>query len=342
MTRAMHALVGLAAAASFLAPACWAASGTDADLSLDAAVVVVDGAAISGLQFESALAAAIRQKFYHRRPPEDQLVALRREVAEHLIDRVLLAREAQRRGIRADEEQVRAKIADYERRNRDRQEWQESRAQVLPELTHALEQQSMMAQLEAATRVVPPPAEAELRAYYESHPEQFTRPEQLRLSMILAKIDPSTGAVEREQVRKQMADLVKQLENGADFTALARQYSGDKSAVNGGDLGHQHRGMLPQGIETEIDKLAVGAISEPLRLLEGVAIFRVVERKPAQLSKLEDVRRSVAELWARAQGENQWRALTARLRADAKISIGGEIVPAAVGQGAAVGATAAR
>ncbi len=342
MTRVTRTLAGLAAAAWVLAPACWAANGTDADVSPDAAVIVVDGAAISGLQFESALAAAVRQKFYHRRPPDDQLAVLRREVTEHLIDRVLLAREAQRRGIRADEEQVRTKLADYERRNRDRQEWQESRAQVLPELTHALEQQSMMAQLEAATRVVPPPAEAELRTYYESHPEQFTQPEQLRLSMILVKIDPSSDAAEQEQMRKQIGDLAKQLENGADFAALARQYSGDKSAANGGDLGHQHRGMLPQGIETEIDNLAVGAISEPLRLLEGVAIFRVAERKPARLSKLEDVRRSVAELWARAQGETQWRALNARLRADAKISIGGELVRAAAREGATVGVTAAR
>ncbi|TAK67054.1 MAG: hypothetical protein EPO19_12260 [Betaproteobacteria bacterium] len=341
MTRMKRTLAGLAAAAWFLAPACLAANGPDAGSSPDAVAAVVDGAAISAQQFEVALAAAIRQKYYHRQPPEDQLAALRREVTDSLVNRVLLLKEAQRLGIRADAEQVRAKIADYEQRYRDLPQWRESRARVLPELTRALEEQSAVAQLEAATRVAPSPAEAELRAYYESHPELFTQPEQLRLSMILLKIDPSAPAAAREQALEHARDIVKQLANGADFAGLARRHSGDSSAADGGDMGYRHRGMLPQGIETVIDKMAPGAISEPLRLLEGIAIFRVAERRPAQLRTLEEVRRNVAELWAREQGEAQWRELNARLRAGAEIRIGGDRVRASAGDSGTAGAGAA-
>ena len=339
MTKMMRSLVSLAAAAWLFAPACWAGD-TPSD-SPEAAIAVVDGTPISLQQFETALAASIRQKFYHRQPPEDQLAALRREVADNLVNRLLLSKEAQRRGIRADEEQVRAETAIYEKRYRDRPQWQESRAQILPALTRVLEEQSVIAQLEAATRVAPQPTEAQLRAYYESHPEQFTQPEQLRLAMILLKIDPSSEASEREQVQERIQDLAKQLAGGADFATLARQHSADSTASEGGDMGYRHRGTLPQGIETVIDQMAPGAVSEPIRLLEGMAIFRLVERKPAQLKALETVRRNVAELWAREKGETQWRELNARLRAGAEIKLVGEGVSIYANDTSAVGAIAA-
>ncbi len=324
MVRVKRAFASLVAAAGLLAPACWAATAPDADGAPSAVFAMVDGAVISAEEFEGALAAAIRQKFYHRQPPEDQLAALRGEVTDRMVNRVLLLKEAQRRGIHADEEKVRAEIAAYDQRYRDRSQWQESRARVLPALTRALQEQSAIARLEAATRVVPPTAEAGLRAYYESHPELFTRPEQLRLSMILFRIDPSSPPSVREQTLEQARDIVKQLANGADFAELARVHSNDDSARAGGDMGYRHRGTLPAGIESEIDKLAPGAISEPLRLLEGVAIFRLAERRPAQLRTLEEVRGNVAELWGREQGETQWRGLLARLRAGAEIRIAGQ------------------
>ncbi len=340
MSRVKRALAGAAAALWLLAPGCAASAGAVSQGAPDAIHVVVDGTAISTEQFDAALLAAVRAKYYHRQPPEDQLAALRSEVTDNLVNRVLLLKEAQRRGVSPDEEQVRARIAAFEQRYRNQPQWQEARAQVLAELTPALQQQNVLERLEAATRVAPPPTEAGLRAYYASHPEQFTQPEQVRLSMILLKIDPSAPASALEQARQQAQDLVKQLGNGADFATLARQHSGDDSASKGGDLGLRHRGMLPQGIESIIDKLAPGAVSEPLRLLEGVAVLRLAERKPALLKTLEEVRGNVAELWAREQGETQWRELRERLRAGAEIRVGANHVRAAAAADAS--GTAAR
>ena len=336
MTGMMRALAILAAAAGLPAP-CWSTTGAHADGAPSAVFAVVDGVAISAAEFEGALAAAIRQKFYHRRPPEDQLAPLRDEVADRMVNRVLLLNEARRRGIFPDEEKVRVEVAAYEKRYRDRPQWQEGRAQVLPAITQVLQEQSVIAQLEAVIRAASPPAEAGLRAYYESHRELFTEPERLRLSMILLKVDPSAPPSAWEQALERAQDIVTQLASGADFAELARLHSGDGSARDGGDMGYRHRGTVPPGIESEIDKMAVGAISEPFRLLEGVAIFRLVERKPAQLRQLEEVRRNVAELWAREQGETQWRDTLTRLRAAAEIRIGADRRSDPAAEGGAIG-----
>jgi parvulin-like peptidyl-prolyl isomerase len=294
-----RAMVSLAAAAGLLAPASWGATGPAAEGGGRGVFAVVDGTVISTRDFEAALAGAIRQKFYHRRPPEAQLVQLRQDVTDGLVNRVLLLREAQQRGIQPDEEKVRKELAAFEQRNRDRPQWQEARAELLPALTQALQEQSIIARLEAATRVASWPTEAALRAYYDLHPEQFTEPERVRLSMTLLKVDPAAPAAALEQALAKAQELVGQLAAGADFAETARLHSDDTSAREGGDLGYRHRGTLPRGVEAAIANLALGAISEPLRLLEGIAVLRLVDRKAAQLRSLEDVRRSVVDLWAR-------------------------------------------
>ncbi len=323
MTPMNQALAGFAALAGLLASG-WALADGPRAGGERSVIAVVEGTSISDAELEEALAATIRQKFYHRQPSEDQLEALRRDVTELLVNRVLLVKEAQRRSIRADEEKVRAELAAFERRYRQQPNWPKIREQALPALTRALQEQSIVAQMEAATRAVPPPGEAELRSYYTSRPELFTEPERVRLSMILLKVDPSSPAAAWEQALQLAQDIAGQIAAGADFAELARRHSGDASASRGGDMGYQHRGMLPPGIEKEIDKIAPGGILGPIRLLEGMAVLRLAERKPAQLRTLEDVRRTVAELWTREQGETQWRGLIARLRADADIRMVGD------------------
>lgn len=311
-----------AASAAGLLLSCCSIATAAADDAQAPLFALVEGTAISVADFEAALAISIRQRFYHRRPREEQLESLRREVTERLVDRVLLLKEAQRRGMPVDEEKASAQLAAYEQRYRDQAHWQETRAEVLPALARALREQNMIADLELATRAVPAPAESDLRSYYAAHPEQFTEPERVRLSVILLKVDPSSPADAWDRAMQRAQDIAKQLRAGADFGDMARRYSDDASAPEGGDMGYRHRGMLLPALESEVDKMAPGAVSEPVRLLEGVAIFRLTSRMPARLRHLEEVRRAVAELWAREQGEARWRELVTRLRAGADIRFG--------------------
>lgn len=296
---------------------------------------VVDDVVIGAQEFDQALTAAITQKFYHRRPPDDQLELLRKDVGDRLVDSVLLLKEARRRGIAPDAKKIDQELATFERRNRNRPQWQEIRAQMLPELTRALQDRNLVEQLEASVRLVTPPSEAQLAAYFDAHPESFTEPERLRLSLILLKVDPSEPATTWEATRDRARGLLAQIAAGTSFGEVARQHSGDKSASEGGDMGYWHRGTLPSALEGELDKLAVGAISEPIRILEGIAVLRLDERRPAQLRKLAEVRAGVIELWTRDRAEEQWRELIARLRTNAtiRVSVGNPARPVAAADG---------
>jgi parvulin-like peptidyl-prolyl isomerase len=187
---------------------------------------------------------------------------------------------------------------------------------MLPPLKLRLEQNSVLDQLQASVRKVPEPGDAQVRAYYEQHKDKFTEPEQVKISLILLKVDPSSPQAKWNGAMEEGATIAKRLRGGADFAQLANLHSGDASASKGGQLDYVHRGMLPEAAQASIDKMQPGAVSDPVTLIEGVAILRLDDRKPARLNPLSAVRQRAHDLLLRDQSEQAWSALIARLRRD--------------------------
>lgn len=315
------------ALAAFLALSCcmtFAAPGTSGTSTSPTAKPVradtrpafarVAGSVITAQEYDNALAVAARNKFYHGKPPEGEIALLQREVGEQIVARVLLLREAKRRGLKPDTAEVQKKLGEYEQRYASSAQWQASRAQILPGLTQRLEEDSLYGQIERLARNVPTPDSKEVRAYYAAHPDKFTEPEQLRVSVILLKVDPGAAQVAWDKAYEEALDITRRLRGGADFATLARIHSADDSAEKGGDLGYLHRGMLPDGSQAAMDKAKPGEIPDPLRVLEGIAVLRLEDRKAAKLNSLEAVQARARDLCQREQSDQALNTLVARLK----------------------------
>ena len=89
---------------------------------------------------------------------------------------------------------------------------------------------------------------------------------------------------------KQTIALINELrqrivDDGEEFTSLARQNSDDAtSVVAGGDLDWVSEGGMPIEMETVIDTLEVGEISEPFRSQMGWHIAEILGRRESDLS----------------------------------------------------------
>jgi parvulin-like peptidyl-prolyl isomerase len=280
----------------------------------DPVFATVAGTVITQSEYGSALQTAARSKFYHGKPPEGEVAALQREVANKMVARVLLLREAKRLGMRPDAAAIGQAVQGYEQRYAGNERWQKERAQVLPRLTERLEQDNLLAQLENDVRakVVADPAAA--RAYYARHPEKFTEPERLRVSLILLKVDPAAAPQILAGADAEARAIAKRLREGADMAELARLHSADRSAAQGGDMGYLHAGMLPNGAEEVLKAMRIGQISDPVRVLEGIAIFRLTERKEARLLPFDTVAARAGELQLSEGKDAAWAAFVAELR----------------------------
>jgi parvulin-like peptidyl-prolyl isomerase len=79
-------------------------------------------------------------------------------------------------------------------------------------------------------------------------------------------------------------------------------------------MGYLHEGMLPDGTQEVLSKLKPGETTETLRLLEGIAVFRMVDRKPAQAHPFDEVKARAQELAQRDQSEAAWITFVADLK----------------------------
>ena len=143
----------------------------------------------------------------------------------------------------------------------------------------------------------------------------------MRVSVILLKVDPSANDAAWKAIEERAKALARRLRGGEDFAALARQHSAEASALQGGDMGYMHRGMLPEGSQDVLEKLKVGEVADPQRLLEGYAVFRVTDRKPAIPHTLEQVQLRARQLTQREQADLAWNAFVKDLKSGTPIEI---------------------
>lgn len=303
-----------APAAAASAPAGAGKAAAPAPAPAPAILARVGDTVITYDDFAAAFNVAARNKFYHARAPEHEVAALQREVADQLVNRVLLLREARARGMKPDAAEVQKTIQGYDMRYGNSEPWKSSRATMLPPLQARLEEENLLAQIEAAARNVPKPTVQEVRAYYNANPEKFTEPEQLRVSVILRSVPPASPNTVWLQAFEEMQAIAERIKAGADFAAEARQHSKDQTREQGGDMGYLHTGMLPEGTEAIVQALQPGQVTNPMQILEGIALFKVTGRKPPKLNSFEAVQQRAHDLLARDRSDQAWSKLVADLR----------------------------
>jgi parvulin-like peptidyl-prolyl isomerase len=281
----------------------------------------VGNVVITWQDYANAYASQANNKFYHAKPTDDALAAFQREVGDKLVTDALVVQEAKRRKLKPDSNAINQEVQKYEQRFANDPNWLEARKRVVPIVTKRLQDENIRAQLEKIVRNVAPPSTKELHEYYDSHPDKFTSPPQPRISVILIRVDPSSTEEEWHKAMEEGEGLVKRLRVGEDFAALARQYSGDVTAEEGGDMGYLHTGMLPGLPEEAVSKLQPGETSDPVKLLEGVAIFRLVDRIQPTPSTFEASQERVSELLLSEKREITWNAFIAKLRQKTPIHV---------------------
>lgn len=108
---------------------------------------------------------------------------------------------------------------------------------------------------------------------------------QTRARHILLRISPQfsqDAAVSRlSQLREQIVS------RQANFAALAREYSQDGSAREGGDLGWANPGQFVPEFEEAMNQLRPGQLSQPVVSRFGVHLIQVDERRHYTLSERE-------------------------------------------------------
>ena len=133
----------------------------------------------------------------------------------------------------------------------------------------------------------------EIKEFYDMHIEQYQRPARVRVRHILIRVNPEAGPDVVEKANKKAEKVRAEALRDANFAALARQYSDDPSASEGGDLGYFSRGELDPALEKAVFSLGKGEISPVVRARRGFHVVKVEDVQKAKTKRLDAVKEEI-------------------------------------------------
>lgn len=134
--------------------------------------------------------------------------------------------------------------------------------------------------------------DADLKQYYGQHLSDYRVPDRVMVSHILFKTTGKSPA-DVLQITATAQDVLKQLKAGADFGELAKKYSEDTTAQNGGDLGWIVRGQTVKEFEQAAFSMKPGQISDLVTTTYGIHILKVTDKQLAHLQTFDEVKDSI-------------------------------------------------
>lgn len=125
----------------------------------------------------------------------------------------------------------------------------------------------------------------EIESYYKQNISHFKEPETMRVSRIFIPYEER----EKELVKGEAQNILEKLKAGEDFSEMAKKYSKDEKAAQGGDWGFFEWKKLSSQEQEQISHLESGENSEIVELEDGLSILKITEKKPEVIRPLEEV-----------------------------------------------------
>lgn len=154
----------------------------------------------------------------------------------------------------------------------------------------------------------------EVRRYFEEHKSELLSPRLFRVSHILVSSEEEAYTIESQLVK------------GAVFEELARTYSIDRTAMNGGDLGFIHKGQAIPEFEGRVFPLKKGERSKVFQTPAGYHLAKMVDIvEPRAISFAEAENGIRKKLWLERQS-GQLKAFLDKIKRGKTVKINAELL----------------
>ncbi|MGB0669064.1 MAG: peptidylprolyl isomerase, partial [Porticoccaceae bacterium] len=136
--------------------------------------------------------------------------------------------------------------------------------------------------------------EQQIQARFDQEAESINMADNLKAAHILVT-EPSAET---------LAEIQAKLDSGADFAALAKEYSDDfASAETGGELGFTTGDTFPEAFETALAALDVGQVSAPVETSAGTHFIKLLDRQKESFELAAESARIEQELLREAASD---------------------------------------
>ena len=215
------------------------------------------------------------------------------EALNMIIEEKLQTQEGEKRGMVVDEASIDAALKNISDKNGldegQLEEMLEREGKTLSSFRNHIRDQIMVSKVsrfEMSNRVKV--SDKEINNYYSSHQKEFWKDSQIRARHILFIVEPGASEKNRREKLDQAKKILYKIREGGDFINIAREYSEDVSASNGGDLGFITRGKMVAEFEEAAFSIKERQVSDIIKTEYGYHIIKVEEILAGKTLTLEE------------------------------------------------------
>ena len=215
--------------------------------------------------------------------PEDKekqmLYQLRTQVLERMIDQKLADQEAKRMEINVSDEEVHNAIERIKEAghgtDEDLRNALAAQGITMAEYREKIRNQILKSRLvnrEIKSKIAIPPED--IKAYYESHPDEFGGEKTYHLYMIFKQFPDDADEAQKDAMEQDLKDALQRVRGGeVSFPALAEEISDGPQAQSGGYLGiFELKDLSPQ-LKNLLANMQGGDMTPILKSGEGLQVF---------------------------------------------------------------------
>ena len=170
-------------------------------------------------------------------------------------------------------------------------------------------------------------SEEDIKAYYESHKDEFKTPEMVRSRHILIKTDPSASDNDKKNAKEKAEDILKKIKSGEDFAKLASDISDDTgSKPKGGELGFFPKGRMVQSFEDAAFSLKPGEVSGIVETQFGYHIIKVEEKKEPGMEPFDTAKEKIKQKLLQERTKTKVTEFIEKAMKEANIEVHTEIL----------------
>ncbi|MFW6147702.1 MAG: peptidylprolyl isomerase [Thermodesulfobacteriota bacterium] len=287
-------------------------------------VAVVDGAIITKAELDREVSHVKQSMMSTGKPLADsQLSRLKNQVLEQLINRELLYQESQRKGVTVSEAKINEKLEVMKKNFSNQADFENilkeanlSEVQLKAQIEQSLAIDELITKMFVEKVTL---SEDEVKTYYESNPESFKQPEQVRASHILIKVAPQEDSSKRASARIEIEKIQQKIRRGENFAALAEEASECPSASKGGDLGYFSRGQMAKPFEDAAFALAPGEISDIVETDFGYHLIKVEDKRAQTDMAFDEIKDGLKSYLTQQKVQEEVVRYVQKLKEQAKV-----------------------
>lgn len=233
---------------------------------------------------------------------ESRLAEVRKQALTQIIDEKLIAQEARKLKIEVQEDELDKAVQQVMHRNNLSEEQLAAALQQEGKSVSAYKQEILRPQLmrlkvlnvQVRSRINV--QDDEIKALYQQNLRSLGVETRVRARHIFIHLPDQADRAQRAARKERARELLRKLEAGADFGALAREHSEDSvTRDDGGDLGFFTRGTLPANVEDVVFALKKGEVRGPLLSERGYHIVQVTDREDSSARPYKEVREQLRD-----------------------------------------------